>query len=179
MLAFFALRGGGYGPEKRKNKAIPCELESMWFVLRWVSREREARGRTSHLDASYARSSFPSHPMLHYGRVCACIPRRDISSLTSAGVSSWPSRPCAAPSLRVLPNASRRLPCSARSRSRMTEPIAPFLIIPIDTSSTWVCPWCCDVSGSDMTCPLSARPCAPLRGHLSTALFHVKHLCAL
>ena len=172
MLAFFALRGGGYGPEKRKNKAIPCELESMWFVLRWVSREREARGRTSHLDASYARSSFPSHPMLHYGRVCACIPRRDIPPSNSAGSFSSPSRLCAAPSLRVPRTRLQRYslcsrlrptrPMSPRRPAQSTRsvlspivrptpltrpwpvepPTVPFPIIPIDISSTWVCPWC-------------------------------------
>ena len=38
---------------------------------------------------------------LHYGRVCACIPRRDIPPSNSAGSFSSPSRLCAAPSLRV------------------------------------------------------------------------------
>ena len=113
---------------------------------------------------------------LHYGRVCACILRGDISSSTNAGVSSWPSRLHAAPSHRALPNASHRLPCSARWLSRTTEPTAPFLIIPIDTSSTWVCPWCCDVSEPGAARPQPARSCAPLRGLLSSALFHVKHL---
>lgn len=139
---FFALRGGRYGPVKRKNKVIPCELKSMWFVLRWISQEREARGRTSHLVASYARSSFSSHPMLHYGKVCPCILRRDILPSNSAGASSSPLRPCAVPSPRALRTRSR--PHLPRNRPpRPTRPpIAPFPIIPIDTSSTWVCSWC-------------------------------------
>ena len=156
----------------------------------WADRCASARStcalRMFHVKHSFASgrneaacSFFSLAEALHCDKVCACILRGDISSSTNAGVSSWPSRLRAAPSHRALPNASHRLPCSAQWLSRTTEPTAPFLIIPIDTSSTWVCPWCCDVSESDMTCPLLARPCAPLRGILSTRLLYVKHLYAL
>lgn len=142
-----------------------------------VSRETLVRYREKGSGRNEAACSFFSLvEALHYGKVSPCIPRRDISSSTSAGVSSWPLRLRAAPSHRALPNASHRLPCSARWLGRMTDLTAPFLIIPIDTSSTWVCPWCCNVSEIGTARPQPARSCAPLRGLLSSALFHVKHL---
>ena len=109
---------------------------------------------------------------LHYGRVCACIPRRDIPPSNSAGSFSSPSRLCAAPSLRVPRTRLQRYslcsrlrptrPMSPRRPAQSTRsvlspivrptpltrpwpvepPTVPFPIIPIDISSTWVCPWC-------------------------------------
>ena len=139
---FFALRGGRYGPVKRKNKVIPCELKSMWFVLRWISQEREARGRTSHLVASYARSSFSSHPMLHYGKVCPCILRRTYCRRTALAP---PARRCGrVPFRRPAPCGLARVRICRETdpRGRRRPPIAPFPIIPIDTLAHGFAPWC-------------------------------------
>lgn len=99
------------------------------------SGKRDARDRLDSL-------TFSRCGLLHYGKVCPCILRRDILPSNSAGASSSPLRPCADPSPRALRTRSR--PHLPRNRPpRPTRPpTAPFPIIPIDTSSTWVCPWC-------------------------------------
>lgn len=83
------------------------------------------------------RRKFYLTGMLHYGKVCPCILRRDILPLNSAGDSSSPSRPYADPSPRALRTRSwPRLPRNRPLRPPTRPPTAPSPTIPIDTSST-------------------------------------------
>ena len=187
--------GGGspvvFAPAGAKGRSgeRPAQPASPLCALRAHGRNRSAPARSTraprmfHVKHSFAserieaaRSLFRSprrSTVVEYAHAfCEGTYRRRRTLAFRAG-----RRGCM-PRLRTARFRMPRTVCLAAhgGSARTTEPTAPFLIIPIDTSSTWVCPWCCDVSEPGAARPQPARSCAPLRGLLSSALFHVKHL---